>query len=896
MIKPGDEPIAGYRVEALLGRGQFGEVWRARSPGNTTVALKFLQLTAAHGWKEYRAIQRVKEIRHAHLMPIVAIWLLDDDGRVLDEAAIKSIAESQRARETLVFGGGDTLVVEPPQLAQQPAQLIVATLLADQSLCDRLKECQADGLRGIPVEELLNAMGEAAKGLDFLNSPQHKIGETVGAVQHCDVKPDNIMLAGGSVVIADFGVAQTLAQARLNTTATSLGGTPAYMAPELFVNRPSKTSDQYSLAVTYYELRTGRLPFVEQTYAAVYQAHREGTLDFSGVTPAEKQVLRRATATDPEQRFETCSEFVDALREGVNRAPTEKRSPRKSLAGPALAAALAVLATGGLGYGVYRWVNRPIPTPPGRVVIVVDPPGAAVTIDGQAVAANAAGEIVAERPIGQAFVVQASAPPERLDARLEVKTEAEEQRRELALPFSALHFANEAKGLIAGGAVSDEAVAAYAQAIKLDPETYARLPDPAIGAAGAVAIRTLQISPSGRRLALASRDRTIHQWSIDDNEPARQGSVVERAAGEVLALAATDQWTATLAEGAGDHTTLVLDHVDGRSFDLRVPEATGKIKQIAITGDGRTLVAASEVWKFEPTRKGWVLHKWRLDAPDVPGSYETLQQHEGEFEPILAGAHRQNWVALITNDGESWFVRLCPADSQAETAPIYQQGGELTEVVVSPDDRLVAVGGNAVSDNVDQDDYNATVIDADSKRAQTLKRSHADSICALAFDAATSLLAVGDKQGHAQAWTIPPGWDASRQIDKAPIFLRDGTDEMAAIACPRKNWVACCVHGRVALWDCQTDVPKVVNLAAPDSNVTAMVATPDGRWLVTGHIDGSLRFWNLPQIILVFRACAAAGEPLRVPAPNPSASDTQASISFPSGPLLLRAVYASAVC
>ena len=123
-------------------------------------------------------------------------------------------------------------------------------------------------------------MHEAAKGLDFLNSSQHKIGDSVGAVQHCDVKPDNLMLTGGSVVIADFGVAQTLAHARLDATATSLGGTPAYMPPELFANKPARTTDQYSLAVTYYELRTGALPFVDQTYAAVFQAHHQGTLDF----------------------------------------------------------------------------------------------------------------------------------------------------------------------------------------------------------------------------------------------------------------------------------------------------------------------------------------------------------------------------------------------------------------------------------------------------------------------------------------------------------------------------------------------------------------------------------------------------------------------------------------
>ena len=70
-----------------------------------------------------------------------------------------------------------------------------------------MAECQAQGLDGIPVDELLRYMEEAAKGIDFLNSPRHDLGEGPVAIQHCDIKPANIMLTGDSVMICDFGVA-----------------------------------------------------------------------------------------------------------------------------------------------------------------------------------------------------------------------------------------------------------------------------------------------------------------------------------------------------------------------------------------------------------------------------------------------------------------------------------------------------------------------------------------------------------------------------------------------------------------------------------------------------------------------------------------------------------------
>lgn len=146
-----------------------------------------------------------------------------------------------------------------------------------------------------------------------LNDVRHDdgTGNLVG-IQHRDIKPANIFLLQGSVKVADFGLAKILKDTVTGHTGTM---TPHYAPPEMFHGEISSKSDQYSLGVTYLQLRTGKLPFNAQTITQLmYQIVNEPP-DLSHLEKPERLVVQRALAKQPSKRFPNSGEFVKALRQ-----------------------------------------------------------------------------------------------------------------------------------------------------------------------------------------------------------------------------------------------------------------------------------------------------------------------------------------------------------------------------------------------------------------------------------------------------------------------------------------------------------------------------------------------------------------------------------------------------
>ncbi|NPV87835.1 MAG: protein kinase [Anaerolineae bacterium] len=151
-------------------------------------------------------------------------------------------------------------------------------------------------------------------------------------ILHRDIKPANILLTkNGQTMLSDFGVARILeAQQREAITTTGVGmGTPEYMSPEQGMGNPvDHRTDIYALGVVFYELVTGSKPFAADTPLAVILKHLTDPLPrpsalASGLPETVDQVIYKAMAKDPDQRYQSMEEFAAALEKMASEAETQ---------------------------------------------------------------------------------------------------------------------------------------------------------------------------------------------------------------------------------------------------------------------------------------------------------------------------------------------------------------------------------------------------------------------------------------------------------------------------------------------------------------------------------------------------------------------------------------------
>jgi len=277
--------VAGYRLETRIGMGGMAVVFRARDRRlDRLVALKILApaLGADEGFRrrfiaESRAAAAVDD---PHIIPVYEAG--EADGVLF--IAMRFVA------------GGDLRGVMEREAPLSPGR--VAGFLS-------------------PVASALDAA--------------HRAG-----LVHRDVKPANVLVDAREdrpdhVYLSDFGVSKG---ARSSVSLTGTGqflGTPEYSSPEQVQGRAvDGRADQYALACVAWELLTGSAPFERDQGLAVLLAHlSEPPPSLAGYRPdlpsAADQVLARALAKVPEERYGSCGEFADALRGALGLPPYTSR-------------------------------------------------------------------------------------------------------------------------------------------------------------------------------------------------------------------------------------------------------------------------------------------------------------------------------------------------------------------------------------------------------------------------------------------------------------------------------------------------------------------------------------------------------------------------------------------
>lgn len=264
-LKKGQRISGRYELTGVLGRGGMGTVYRAHDHSlDEEVALKVLSDAdedSADADRRFRAeIRLARKVRHPNVCAIHEYGQLDD------------------------------------------LQYIVMELVHGQDLRKYL-----DSRGRLTTAEALDLAREIGEGLQAI----HDAG-----VIHRDLKLANVMRDGaGRLRLMDFGIAKKAGD-MMSTVTGHIVGTPEYMSPEQVQGQPvDARADIYSLGVMTYELLAGRVPFKAETPLGVImmQVNEPPELNDPAIPGAVANVLRKALAKKPEDRYETAQAFVSAL-------------------------------------------------------------------------------------------------------------------------------------------------------------------------------------------------------------------------------------------------------------------------------------------------------------------------------------------------------------------------------------------------------------------------------------------------------------------------------------------------------------------------------------------------------------------------------------------------------
>ena len=280
------EQFGNYRLKQLLGTGGFAEVWLAESePVGEMVAIKILHSKLLGEYQEQflREARILAGLDNPHIVPLLGF------GRLPDPYLVMSYASNGTLRNRCPIG------------------------------------------KSLPLKDVLLYIRQTGEALQYAHARK---------IMHLDVKPQNLLFnKEGQLMLADFGIS-AIVQSRVASSSNKQRiGTAVYMAPEQCLGKPGFASDQYALAIMTYELLCGMPPFRGNELALMYQHVNESPLPLCdrlhNFPVLVSDVIMRALAKRPEDRFMSVAEFIEKLIETYSLFPQDTTAPQahQSLAG-----------------------------------------------------------------------------------------------------------------------------------------------------------------------------------------------------------------------------------------------------------------------------------------------------------------------------------------------------------------------------------------------------------------------------------------------------------------------------------------------------------------------------------------------------------------------------------
>jgi len=314
-IKSGFED---WETEELIGEGSYGKVYRA--------------VKRDHDVEMYSAIKIITIPKsQSELTSLKAEGLSQEESRTYFETIVNGFVSEIKMMISLTS-------ISAPNIVQ----------IYDYKVTEKPNELGWD----IYIRmELLTSFEDYITGRDLTEKDIVKIGTDIcSALEMCakqplpiihrDIKPSNIFIThGGECKLGDFGIAKELEK---STHLYSIAGTPNYMAPEVNNREPyGPNADIYSLGIVLYSLTNTkkRLPFCDMKKAILDSDDKSNALikRFSGETippPVNAsakmaEIILKAIAFNPQDRYQTASEFKASLEEVINKKIEKKAKKSK---------------------------------------------------------------------------------------------------------------------------------------------------------------------------------------------------------------------------------------------------------------------------------------------------------------------------------------------------------------------------------------------------------------------------------------------------------------------------------------------------------------------------------------------------------------------------------------